>query len=87
VHSYAVSVLGEVRNPGRFQFQSQITVLDALAQAGGLTEFAARRDIQILRPGPEGIQRMRFNYRDVMRSDDGLGSQMYIYPGDTILVP
>ena len=35
VHSYTVSVLGEVRTPGRFNFQSQATVLDALAQAGG----------------------------------------------------
>ncbi len=87
VHSYAVSVLGEVRNPGRYQFQSQITVLDALAQAGGLTEFASRRDIQILRPGAEGMQRINFNYRDVMRAEANISSQMYLYPGDTVLVP
>lgn len=86
VHSYKVSVLGRVREPGRFEFQSQVTVLDALAQAGGLTDFASDRDILILRPGPEDVQRIRFDYREVMRSnqDDG---RMFIFPGDIILVP
>src|SRR5690606_34978599 len=86
VHSYKVSVLGRVRLPGRFEFQSQATVLDALAQAGGLTDFASSSDILILRPGPDDVQRIRFDYREVMRSsqDDG---RMFIFPGDIILVP
>ena len=86
VHSYTVSVLGEVRAPGRFEFQSRATVLDALAMAGGLTEFASRRNILILRPHEEGVQRIRFNYQDVARAREDNG-QMYLFPGDTVLVP
>ena len=82
VHSYTVSVLGEVRTPGRFEFQSQVTVLDALAQAGGLTEFASQRNIMILRPEQDGVRRIRFNYNDAATAD-----QIYLFPGDTVMVP
>jgi len=86
VHSYTVSVLGEVRAPGRFAFQSRATVLDALAMAGGLTEFASRKNILILRPREEGVQRIRFNYQDVAKARED-STQMYLFPGDTVLVP
>ena len=86
VHSYKVSVLGRVRTPGRFEFNSQVTVLDALAQAGGLTDFASSSDILILRPGPEEVKRIRFDYRQVVRSDREDG-RLFVFPGDIILVP
>src|SRR5690606_4676684 len=66
IHSYAVSVLGEVRLPGRFEFQGPVTVLDVIAQAGGMTEFASPSRITILRQDMNGDrQRIRFNYSDV----------------------
>jgi polysaccharide export outer membrane protein len=86
VHSYTVSVLGEVRSPGRFEFSNSATVLDALAQAGGLTEFAAADEILILRNGPEGTRRIIFDYDRLL--DDPQGDiELSIYPGDTVLVP
>ncbi|HEY0961577.1 MAG TPA: polysaccharide biosynthesis/export family protein [Pseudomonadales bacterium] len=86
VHSYTVSVLGEVRNPGRFEFTNSATVLDALALAGGLTEFASADDIMILRNQPDGIRRIRFNYKELMKDPDG-SVELGVYPGDTVLVP
>src|SRR5881296_3678033 len=50
VHSIKVSVIGEVKRPGRHELKSRATVLDALAMAEGLGEFAARGRIVILRP-------------------------------------
>ncbi len=85
VHSYTVSVLGEVRNPGRFEFQNQATVLDALAEAGGLTEFASSDDIVILRNEAGGMRRIRFDYKEVM--EDPSNAELSIYPGDTVMVP
>jgi len=87
IHSYAVSVLGEVRLPGRFEFQGPVTVLDVIAQAGGMTEFAASSRITILRQNASGErQRIRFNYADVLspRLD---ASQLNIFPGDIVVVP
>ena len=86
VHSYKISVLGRVNTPGRFEFQSQATVLDALAEAGGLTDFASGSEILVLRPTSQLIRRIRFNYEDFFQpeNDDGL---LFIFPGDIVLVP
>jgi polysaccharide export outer membrane protein len=86
VHSYTVSVLGEVRNPGRFEFTNSATVLDALAEAGGLTEFASADEIVILRTQPDGVRRIRFDYEKLMDDPNG-NVELSVYPGDTVLVP
>src|SRR5579864_5724136 len=49
VHSFKVTVLGEVKTPGRYEIKSRSTVLDVLAMAGGLTQYAVRGRIVILR--------------------------------------
>jgi polysaccharide export outer membrane protein len=86
VHSYQVSVLGQVRLPGRFEFQNQVTVLDALAEAGGLTEFASPSDIMILRPYQGETENIRFDYNRITRSGNNEG-RVLVFPGDIILVP
>lgn len=86
VHSYTVSVLGEVRNPGRFEFTNSATVLDALAEAGGLTEFASADDIVILRNEADGLRRIKFDYKKLIK-DPQRNVELGIYPGDTVLVP
>lgn len=86
VHSYKVSVLGEVRLPGRFEFQNQASVLDALAEAGGLTEFASSSNILILRTNGGQTEEIRFDYQKLLRSGSR-ESRVLIFPGDVILVP
>jgi polysaccharide export outer membrane protein len=86
VHSYKVSVLGQVRQPGRFEFQNQVSVLDALAEAGGLTEFANTSGILILRPYNGETEKIRFNYRRMVGSSNN-DDRVLIFPGDIILVP
>ncbi|RPH98448.1 MAG: hypothetical protein EHM68_04420 [Lysobacterales bacterium] len=86
VHSYKVSVLGEVRLPGRFEFQNQASVLDALAEAGGLTEFASTSNILILRTTGGQSERIRFDYQQLLKSGSS-EARVLIFPGDVILVP
>lgn len=86
VHSYTVSVLGEVRLPGRFEFRNQASVLDALAEAGGLTEFASSSNILILRTTQGRTEKIRFDYKRLLNSES-TASRVLVYPGDTILVP
>ncbi len=86
VHSYRVSVLGEVRQPGRFEFQIRVSVLDALAQAGGLTEFAARSKIQIFRTYRGQNEKLEFDYDQLVKSQ-GTAAWVPVLPGDIILVP
>ena len=86
VHSYKVSVLGEVRLPGRFEFQNQASVLDALAEAGGLTEFASGSNILILRTTGGQSEKIRFDYQQLLKSGNS-EARVLIFPGDVILVP
>ena len=86
VHSFKVSVIGEVKMPGRHELKSRATVLDALALAQGLGEFAARGRIVILRPEGNTLKRILFNYNKVA-SVNGELENFILQPGDIIVVP
>src|SRR5690606_5705789 len=58
-----VTVLGEVRETGRFALPPPARLIDAMAEAGGLTEFADETAVYVLRDG----QRIRFDYVDILR--------------------
>ena len=62
VHSFKVTVIGEVKTPGRYELKSQSTVLDVLAMAGGLTEYADRSRIVVLRRDGTGTQQIPFAF-------------------------
>jgi polysaccharide export outer membrane protein len=79
-----VYIIGEVATPGAQVMQGPMTVLQALAQAGGLREFADRDDIRILRKGNLGMLTLPFNYKDAIR---GRIEPVYLQPGDTVVVP
>jgi polysaccharide export outer membrane protein len=86
VHSFKVSVIGEVVKPARYELKSRTSVLDVLALAGGFNQFAARTRVVVLRQ--EGDKRIRipFNYNKVTAgaADE---ENLYLRPGDIVLVP
>lgn len=86
IRSLKVSVMGQVRTPGRYDLKGPSTVLDALALAGGLTEFAARRKITILRSSGTTVQRFRFDY-DAAVSKGSLKNNVLVKAGDIVVVP
>ncbi len=85
--SFKVSVMGEVPRPGRFELRSRTTVLDMLALAGGLSQFASRAKIVVLRPdGAKGQKRIPFNYNKAV-SAGGEQENFYLQSGDIVVVP
>jgi polysaccharide export outer membrane protein len=85
--SFKVSVMGEVPRPGRFELRSRTTVLDMLALAGGLSQFASRSKIVVLRPdGSKGMKRLPFNYNKAV-SAGGEQENFYLQAGDIVVVP
>jgi polysaccharide export outer membrane protein len=86
IRSLKVSVLGQVRAPGRYDLKGPATVLDALALAGGFTDFAARRKITILRSTGTTVQRLRFDY-DAAISRASVANNLLVRPGDIVVVP
>jgi len=83
VRSLKVSVIGEVTRPGRYELKSWATVLDALALAGGFTQYASRSKIVILHPEGTTMKRIPFNYNKV----PGEQENFFLRHGDIVLVP
>jgi polysaccharide export outer membrane protein len=83
VRSPKASVLGSVAHPGRYDLKGRTTVLDLLAAAGGLTEFASPSRIVVLRDGGTSVRRIRFNYEKAVKNGD---ENFELRPGDIILV-
>ena len=85
VHSRKVAVVGAVKMPGRYEMKSPMTVLEALALAQGLTDFASRDRIVVLREVNGTSQQIPFNYRKI---GDGSSQQnFFLRPGDIVVVP
>ena len=85
VHSFKVSVLGEVKNPGRYELKSRANVLDALALAGGLNDYAARSRIVIMRQTGGKVNKTVFNYAKFL--SDPAQASPELQPGDVVVVP
>lgn len=83
----SVSVVGQVRQPGTFAYDTQLDVMQALSLAGGLTPFASKSKIKILRRDHAGTQTaILFDYSDV---EDGeqLEKNILLRGGDVVVVP
>jgi len=78
-------IVGEVNHPGPVVLQANMTVLQALAVAGGLKDFADSKNIRILRKGITGQQSIPFNYKDAIKGMNAAG--VTLQSGDTVVVP
>jgi polysaccharide export outer membrane protein len=85
INSRKVFVIGEVAKPGAFPLGNEMTVLQALAEAGGFLEHSNKSDIVVVRKEPGGEKRYKFNYNDVVRGKN-TQQNVKLLPGDTILV-
>lgn len=83
-----VYILGEVNNPGRKEILPGTTLIQFLAEAGGLSRFAAEKRIQLRRVDSAGGDETvyRFNYR-TMGGSDSISGTTVLAPGDVIVVP
>jgi polysaccharide export outer membrane protein len=86
INSRRVYVVGEVTHPGAFPLLPNMTVLQALADAGGFTPFANRKKIHILRTTNGKQNEMPFEYDRVLDGSKSSENIMLI-PGDEIVVP
>ena len=86
MNSLMIYVVGKVRNPNRFLLTSNINVLQALALAGGLNEFAERDEIRVFREKDGKTDIFNFNYDDV-EVGKKLEQNITLMRGDVIVVP
>jgi polysaccharide export outer membrane protein len=78
-----VSVLGEVGRPQVFAVRPETSVAEAVAQAGGLTQFAKRNQVRVLRRDANGIQQ---EFVVNILDPDRRSARVRVHSGDQILV-
>ena len=86
VNSRRVFVTGMVAKPGQYPLYQTMTVLQLIATAGGLLEYAQSEDIVIIRREPGHIVSFSFNYKQVIKKKN-LHQNIDLKPGDTVVVP
>jgi len=87
MNSQKFNIFGQVGRPGSYPLISGITIVDALANAGGLKDFAKKKSIYILRQNPGGVEtRIPFNYEKFIKGKD-VAQNIQIKPHDTLVVP
>jgi polysaccharide export outer membrane protein len=85
-NSQKIYVIGEVRREGAVRLSGPTTVLQALAEAGGITDYAKRKKIYILRIVNGRQVNLPFDYEAVVRGQK-VNQNVMLLPGDTIVVP
>lgn len=81
----SVSVIGEIKEAKTVQLVAPATVLEALAEAGGLTEFADTSCIFVLRKKGDETERIRFSYDSLVQADPE-ASKFQLKTGDVLVV-
>jgi polysaccharide export outer membrane protein len=82
-----IYVIGQVPRPGGFVMNPQLSVLQALALAGGTTPFAALNDIIVSRGSGAAQRVFRIAYDDIKRGRDLEQNNIALESGDVVVVP
>jgi polysaccharide biosynthesis/export protein len=86
IHSRNVYVMGQVTKAGTYPLATDMTVLQAIALAGGLLEYADESSIVIMRKEDGRDRYFKFNFKDVVKGKNP-GQNIVLKPGDTVIVP
>jgi len=86
INSRKVFITGMVAKPGPYALSGPTTVLQLIATAGGVAEYAKSDRIMVMRTENGKTNGRRFNYKDVSEGRN-LQQNIELKPGDTIVVP
>lgn len=81
------NIVGQVGKPGSYPLTGRMTILDAIALAGGFRDFAKSKKIYVLRTSADGKQlKLPFNYNEVIKGNQ-MNTNIELESGDTLVVP
>lgn len=87
VEGNRIYIIGEVSHPGPYVMTNSLDVMQALAMAGGLTPFAAKNHIHVVRRAADGgSESLPFAYGDIEEGVN-LDGNFPLKSGDTVIVP
>jgi polysaccharide export outer membrane protein len=86
IRSRKVFITGNVTRPAAYPLNGEMDVLQLIALAGGLLEYADGKHIVVLRKTGERRESFHFNYNDVIKRGN-TRHNLLLKPGDTVVVP
>ncbi len=86
IHSRKIYVVGAVRREGPIPLLEDVTVLQAIGEAGGLNDFAKRNKIYVMRTENGKPTKLFFHYDAVIRGEH-TEENIQLLPNDTLVVP
>jgi polysaccharide export outer membrane protein len=86
INSRRVFITGQVEKPGSYPLTTRTTVMQLIAMAGGVKEFAKTNKIVVMRNDAGREARFQFNYKEVVEGRN-LAQNLEMKPGDTVVVP
>ena len=86
ISSKKIYIIGAARKEGPLPYTYGMSVMQALSEAGGVTEYAKRKKIYILRTENGREYRLDFNYDDVVKGQS-MEQNILLLPGDTVVIP
>jgi polysaccharide biosynthesis/export protein len=86
IQSYRIYVLGKVQKPGMITIEKPVTVLQALALAGGFQDFAKDQEMTVIRSYGKENTIFEFNYREVIKGKR-TEQNIILKAGDVVIVP
>lgn len=86
INSRKAYIVGAVRKEGPIPLQYPMSILQGISEAGGLTDYAKRKKIYVLRSSAGKAQRIPFNYDAVIRGEQ-VDRNITLEPNDTVVVP
>lgn len=81
-----IRVVGEAAKPQTIPYYKNMSVLDVMIAAGGLTEFAAGNRATIVRGATDGHQQYRVRLDDLLKDGD-IDANVAMQPGDILIIP
>ena len=82
-----VYVMGEVASPGRKEVEPGITILQLLAEAGGVTSFAATARVELHRVDQNGQPQIYIYAYQGRSRGPSIGANTVLGQGDVVVVP
>lgn len=86
IKSRKVFITGQVEKPGPYPLNGPTTILQLIATAGGLREFADGKNISVMRNQYGRQLVFAFSYQDLLKKKN-LSQNIGLEPGDTVVVP
>jgi len=86
INSKKIYIVGAAKKEGPLSYTYRMTVMQAISEAGGLTDYAKRKKIYVLHTDNGKEYRLPFNYDEVIRGER-MEQNVQLSPGDTVLIP